>query len=240
MNRPVSVTVLIACRNEEENIERCVRAVAASMPEAEILVVDGGQDHTFEIVQKLSEEFPAVRVIKNENDRGKGHAIRTGIANAQGGVIAQFDADMQFFAKDLPALVKPVLDGKADFCLGSRFLKTSDRSGYSTVFFRDFGNRVLAALTSLMIGKRVTDVTAGIKAWTKEAIEAVRLTDDTYSYEVEIVIKASMHRFRTVEVPVRYTSREKGISMHTNRLQVIRAGLVIIFKSLGYRLRLIR
>lgn len=240
MNKSVDVTVLIACRNEEENIERCVRSVVASMPEAEILVVDGGTDRTFEIVRKLSEEFPLVRVIRNENDRGKGHAIRTGIAHARGGVMVQFDADMQFFAEDLPALVQPVLDGKADFCLGSRFLQTSDRAGYEAVFFRDLGNRVLAAFASLMTGKPVTDVTSGVKAWTKAAIEALHLTDDKYSYEVEIVIKAAMHRFRTVEVPVRYASREKGISMHTNQAQVIKAGLVIILKSLGYRLRLLK
>jgi glycosyltransferase involved in cell wall biosynthesis len=240
INRSVDTTVLIACRNEEENIERCVRATVASMPEAEILVVDGGQDRTFEIVQTLSAEFPLVRVIRNENDRGKGHAIRTGIAAAQGRVIVQFDADMQFFAEDLPALAKPVLDGQADFCLGSRFLKSSDRTGYSSVPARDFGNRFLAVFVSLLTGRKVTDVTSGVKAWTKEAIDVIGLTDDRYSYEVEIVIKASMHRFRTVEIPVRYASREKGISMHTSQWQVMKAGLVIILKSLGFRLRLIR
>lgn len=83
-----TVSILVSCRNEEANIERCIREVARVLPEAEILIIDGGWDRTFEIAESLREEFPGVRPIKNIGDRGKGHAIKTGIAQASAPVMA--------------------------------------------------------------------------------------------------------------------------------------------------------
>jgi glycosyltransferase involved in cell wall biosynthesis len=131
-----SISVIISCFNEEENIEQCVRSVAMAMPESEILVVHGGTDRTAEIANSLKAEIPAIRVVRNENDRGKGHAIRKGIDSATHDIMVQFDADNQFFATDLPALVDPILAGRADVTLGSRFLPSADRSAYKPSFFR--------------------------------------------------------------------------------------------------------
>jgi glycosyltransferase involved in cell wall biosynthesis len=232
-----SVSIIISCFNEEENIEQCVRSVAAAMPESEILVVHGGTDRTSEIANGLKSEIPAIRVVRNENDRGKGHAIRKGIECATHDVMAQFDADNQFFASDLPALVDPILAGRADVTLGSRFLPNADRSAYQPSFFRDYGNRTLSAYVGLLCGKKVTDVTAGVKAWTRKAIQAIDLTDDKYSYEAEIVVRAAVKKLRILEIPVKYASRSGGISMHTSNLAVIKAGFTIIKNCVSYRFR---
>ncbi len=231
------VSILISCRNEEANIERCIREVARVLPGAEIVIIDGGTDKTFEIAQSLQKEFPNVLPVRNIGDRGKGHAIKTGISRASASVMAQFDCDLQFFADDLPAILKPVLSGEADLTLGSRFLKTSDRSAYHSIFFRDAGNRLLSLYISLLIGRRVTDVTAGIKAWTRDAIREIDFRDDRYSYEAEMVVRAAKLHLRLCEVGVHYASREKGISMHRNSAAVIKAGLVIMAKSLRARFR---
>lgn len=231
------VTIIISCFNEEANIEKCIRSVASAMPESEILVVHGGTDRTSEIATRLKTEIPAVRVVRNENDRGKGHAIRKGIECATHDVMAQFDADNQFFAIDLPALVDPILEGRADVTLGSRFLPSADRSAYKPSFFRDYGNRTLSAYVGLLCGKKVTDVTAGVKAWTRKAIQAIDLTDDKYSYEAEIVVRAFRLGLRVKDIPVRYSSRSAGESMHTSSLKVIIAGLTIMKNCLSYRFR---
>ena len=231
------VTIIISCFNEEANIEKCIRSVASAMPESEILVVHGGTDRTSEIATRLKTEIPAVRVVRNENDRGKGHAIRKGIECATHDVMAQFDADNQFFAIDLPALVDPILEGRADVTLGSRFLPSADRSAYKPSFFRDYGNRSLSAYVGLLCGKKVTDVTAGVKAWTRKAIQAIDLTDDKYSYEAEIVVRAFRLGLRVKDIPVRYSSRSAGESMHTSSLKVIIAGLTIMKNCLSYRFR---
>jgi len=231
------VTIIISCFNEEANIEKCIRSVASAMPESEILVVHGGTDRTSEIATRLKTEISAVRVVRNENDRGKGHAIRKGIECATHDVMAQFDADNQFFATDLPALVDPILEGRADVTLGSRFLPSADRSAYKPSFFRDYGNRTLSAYVGLLCGKKVTDVTAGVKAWTLKAIQAIDLTDDKYSYEAEIVVRAFRLGLRVKDIPVRYSSRSAGESMHTSSMKVIIAGLTIMKNCLSYRFR---
>ncbi|MFH0880052.1 MAG: glycosyltransferase family 2 protein [Lentisphaerota bacterium] len=234
---PSDVSLLIACRNEEASVERCIREVARVLPEAEILILDGGTDRTFEIAESMRREFPSVCPIKNPNDRGKGHAIKTGIAHATANIMAQFDCDLQFFADDLPALLLPIRSGKADLALGSRFLRTSDRSAYQSIFFRDAGNRLLALYISLLIGQRVTDVTAGVKAWTREAIRAIDFRDDRYSYEAEMVVRAARLGLRISFVPVVYASRRGGDSMHRNSLAVIKAGAVIMAKAMAARQR---
>ena len=231
------VSILISCRNEEANVERCIREVARVLPEAEILIIDGGSDRTFEIAESLRVEFPGVRPIKNTGDRGKGHAIKTGIEQASARIMAQFDCDLQFFADDLPALLAPIQRGECDLTFGSRFLRGSNRSAYQPAFFRDAGNRLLSLYLSLLIGRRVTDVTAGIKAWTRDAMLKIDFHDDRYSYEAEMVVRAACLGLRIADVPVRYASRAAGDSMHQNSWAVIKAGVVIMAKSLAARLR---
>jgi dolichol-phosphate mannosyltransferase len=237
MSKQPRISVLISCFNEEANIADCVRRVAAALPEAEIVVVHGGDDRTLEVARGLTDAVSNLVLVRNENDRGKGHGIRTGIQHASANVMAQFDADLQFFATDLPALVDPVLKGDCDLCLGSRFLPSSNRSAYRTSFFRDVGNRVLSGLVSILIGCRVTDATAGIKAWTRDAIRQIDYRDDRYSYEAEIVIRAGALGLRIQEVPVSYASRRKGNSQHANTADVIKAGIVIMAKSIACRIR---
>ncbi len=210
MPAPPAVSIIVSCWNEEKNIENVIRGVAAAMPDAEIVIVHGGNDRTLEIAKCLAAEFPQVLPIRNENDRGKGHGIKTGVARASADIMAQFDADLQFFATDLPALVKPLLEGRADVVLGSRFLPSSDRDAYKPSFFRDMGNRLLAGYVSLLIGQKVTDVTAGTKSWTRGAIEKIDFRDDRYSYEAEIVVRAGLLRQRIIEIPVSYASRSEG------------------------------
>ena len=236
MSKP-ETSILISCRNEEANVENCIREVARVLPRAEILIIDGGTDRTFEIAESLRGEFPTVRPIRNIGDRGKGHAIKTGLATATAPVMAQFDCDLQFFADDLPAVLAPVLRHECDLALGSRFLKDSDRSAYQPMFFRDAGNRLLSAVISLLSGQRITDATAGIKAWTRDAMEQIDFRDDRYSYEAERIVRAACLGLRIRDVPVRYASRTAGASMHTNSWKVIQAGFVIMAKALAARWR---
>ena len=224
------VSVIVACRNEEANIEACLTVLLTAVPEAEIVVVDGGTDGTFAKARQMSQQWPQIKPVKNEPDLGKGHAIRKGIQRASGRVMAQFDADLQFFAADLPKLLAPIREGNADLAIGSRFLSGADRSAYRPDLFRNGGNWLLSAYVSTLIGRRVTDVTAGVKAWTREAIERIDFRDNRYSYEAEIVVRAARLGLRLVEIPVRYADRTAGVSMHRNTVALARAGAVIMLK----------
>ena len=231
------ISIIIAAFNEEENILPCLESVVSAMPDVDVLVVDGGSDRTTEIAAGFSKEHPQVRVVRNDDDRGKGHAIQRGIQEARGNIMAQFDCDLQFLASDLPAMLTPLLDDSADVVVGSRFLPAANRDAYKPVFFRDVGNRLLSGLVSLLAGQKVTDVTTGMKAWTRSAIETIDFTDERYSYEAEIVLKACRRNLRLIEIPVEYCSRHKGASMHRSTGALIRAGLTIGFNCIRWRWR---
>ena len=189
MSNSKTVSVIISCFNEEKTIEHCVQSVASAMPEAEIVVVHGGNDRTFEVARSLATEIPKVMPVRQRERPGQRPRHQDGDCQTPpGDVMAQFDADLQFFATDLPALVQPLLAGEVNVCLGSRFLPASNRAAYKPSWFRDCGNRVLAGYISLLSGRKVTDVTAGVKAWTRAAIAAIDFRDDRYTYEAEIVL----------------------------------------------------
>jgi len=227
------VTVLIATFDEEENIEACVRRVAAvELGDREILVVDGGHDRTGEIVRALSRALP-VRYVRNEGDRGKGHAIRTGCAEAAGEVIAQIDADLQFLPEELPRLIAPILAGRADVVLGSRFARTSVRRPGSTPLLRTLGNKLASGYASILFGHRMTDVQAGMKAWSRRAMERLGpLTSDDYAYEVEIPARALRAGLRVIDVPITTDARAAG----ETKVNVVLDGIPLLASISRFRL----
>lgn len=219
------LTVIVATRNEEATIEEVIRRVRASVPGAEILVVDGGSDATGDVALRLGRELARVRLVRNRPDHGKGHAIRVGIRAAEGSVHAQIDADLQFLPEELPALVAPILAGRADVALGSRFMRGSERGDGSTPFFRTLGNHTAGAYASLVSGQRITDPQAGMKAWTREAAARIALVSDNYSYEAEIAVRAVRRGLRVVDVPVTTHARAAG----ETKVNVVRHGLRLLW-----------
>jgi len=210
-DKKLELSVIVAAFNEQDTIENCVRQIFEVYPQqCELLVVDGGTDGTEQVVQGLAGEFPALRYVRNHNDRGKGHAIRTGIAEARADVMAQIDADLQFLPSDLPQLVAPIKENRADVTLGTRFATGSVRLPGSTPTFRRWGNKFASFYASLLYWHRMTDVQAGMKAWTRQAAELIDLQSDNYSYEVEIPIKALRSKLRVVEVPITTDARQGG------------------------------
>lgn len=207
------LSILVATRNEAATIERCVRRLFAVYPTGcEVLVIDGGTDATARIVEGLARELPGLRLVRNPDDRGKGHAIAVGIREARGEVMAQIDADLQFLPEELPRLCAPVLSGAADVALGSRFMAGSVRLPGSTPPLRTLGNKAASAYASVLFGHRMTDVQAGMKAWTRATAAAVGRLSDNYSYEAELPAKALLRGLRVVDVPITTDARNGGVS----------------------------
>lgn len=224
MKRP-TLSVIVTTMNEEGTIERCTRRIFEVLDgECEVLVIDGGSDGTGDVVRRLGKEFPRLRYIHNENDRGKGHAVRIGIEAAQADIMAQIDGDLQFLPEELPQLVDPIRKGHADVTLGSRFTNGSVRHPGSTPWHRTFGNRTISLYTSLLCGQRMTDVLAGMKAWTRAAAEAMQLRCDHASYDAELPVRALRRSLRVVDVPITTDARGDGQS----KIKVIRVGLRLI------------
>ena len=207
------VSVIVATFNERDTIEECVRRIFGVFPsQCEVLVVDGGSDETGEIVEGLRDEFDALRYLRNENDRGKGHATKVGITASRGDWMVEIDADLQFLPEEIPRLLQPLREDRADVALGSRFMHGSVRKTGSTTPLRTFGNYVTSLYASVLFGQRMTDVRAGMTAWTRQAADIAAMVSDNYSYEVELPVKSLMRGLRVVDVPVTTEARQGGAS----------------------------
>jgi glycosyltransferase involved in cell wall biosynthesis len=229
----LELSIIIPAFNEALNIANCIERTVASNPNAEIIIVDGGSDNTVEIVNKYLNRYPNLKYISNRPDLGKGHAIRVGIKNASGNFIAQLDSDLQFYPEELNKLIDPLKNNQADFILGSRFMANSTRNQGSTPVFRSFGNFFISAYASFLFQIKMTDVLAGIKAWKKEVTDSFILESNTYSYEVELPIKAYLKGFRLLDMPVTTEARKNGVSS----VRVIRVGLNVLFDITKWRIK---
>jgi glycosyltransferase involved in cell wall biosynthesis len=232
MSDDPELSIIVATFDEEATIERCVRRIARVYPKgAEILVVDGGHDATRTVVERVGREIPSLVYIRNEGDRGKGHAIRTGCQRARAAVMAQIDADLQFLPEELPRLIAPVREGRADVTLGSRFMRGSVRRPGSTPPLRTLGNKLASGYASLLFRHRMTDVQAGMKAWTRDAMKRIDFRSDDYGYEVEIPTRALAARLRVVDVPISTEARRGG----ETKVNVIVDGLPLLWDITRFR-----
>ena len=234
------VSIIVSCLFEEDTIRECIERISKVMPNAEIIVIHGGTDKTLEIAEEMAKTNPRIKPYKNENDMGKGHAIHVAIELANHEVMAQFDADLQFDPEDLPKLFQPIFNNEADVVLGSRFMQESDTSDYTFSFFRVIGNHLVNFWISFLCGCRMTDVTAGSKAWTRKAIKEINFQDRKFVYEVEIPVRAHLCKLRIAQVPIGYHNRQGGLSGHGSGLKgvlsVIRCGFMLLWTATRIRL----
>ena len=192
------VSVIIPTKNEGEAIAR----VLADLPSdvvTEVIVVDSNStDGTPEIVARMG-----ARVIR-EPRRGYGQACLTGLASSKNPDIVVFlDGDYSDRPAELPLLIAPVVVGRADITLGSRL---AGQRGNALPWHAAFGNRLAAALITLLYGIKISDL-GPFRAARVEVLRALALEETTYGWAVEMILKGANHGFRIVEVPVSYFPR---------------------------------
>ena len=142
-----SLSVIVACYNEEKNIARTLKRISRVAPYAEIIAVDDGStDNTSEAAKKTG--IKNLKVIRYRRNMGKGYAIRKGADAAKGTIQAQVDADSQFPPEELPRLLKPIFEDKADIVFASRFVKGSAIQKGAMTRMRRAANFVVYCLSS--------------------------------------------------------------------------------------------
>jgi glycosyltransferase involved in cell wall biosynthesis len=224
------LSILVPCYNEEDSIGEVLsqlRSVALPLEREVIVIDDGSTDKSVGILTAN----PSVKIVKHDRNMGKGAAIRTGIEHAKGDLLLIQDADLEYSPEDIPKLVKPILENRADLVLGSRMRGT--RKGMS--FSHTLGNLVLSLVTTILFGKLVTDVMTGYKLLTREMLLELKLTSSDFAVETELVAKALRRGYRLREVPIRYVSRRNGFAKVSWKHGFTSLGQLLVQRAQTYR-----
>jgi glycosyltransferase involved in cell wall biosynthesis len=203
------LAVIIPAKDEEATIGALLDGISkVSVPGHAlhpIVVDDGSTDATAAIARGRGAE-----VVAHPENRGLGAAVRTGLRAAvasEAVAVAYLDADLEYSPGDIPNVLEPVLSGRADYVLGSRF-----RGGVRGMrLYRRAGNYAFTALLVLLTGENITDGQTGMRAFSRKAADRAEIVHD-YNYAQVLTLDLLRKGFRLEEVPIRYRVREHGES----------------------------
>jgi glycosyltransferase involved in cell wall biosynthesis len=202
---------IVPALNEERSIGEVIAEIRAADPELDVIVIDDGStDRTSAVAAQTG-----ANVIRLPFNVGIGGAVQTGYLYARDhgfDLAVQVDGDGQHDPREISRLLEPILDGRADMVVGTRF---AEGGGYRGTRLRRIGIHLFARLVSLIVRARVTDTTSGFRAVDRKAI-SLFAADYPHDYpEVEATVLIARHRLKMVEVPVQMRVRETGNSSIT-------------------------
>ncbi len=222
------LSVIVPVYNERNTLAEIVRQMrAVELPlEREIVVVDDGSDDgTRDLLPQLADS--TVHVILHPSNRGKGAAIRTGLAQITGDLVLIQDADLEYDPEDWPKLLAPALKGRAQVVYGSRF--TGERR--NMLFLHWVGNRFLSLVTNLLYNTTLSDMETCYKLFDRRVLDAICLRAERFDFEPEVTAKVLRRGIRIYEVPISYSGRE----VHEGKKITWRDGIVALKTLVKYR-----
>ena len=211
----MKLSVIIPVYNEVGSISEILKRLRATKLPREIVVVDdGSNDGTREILRKLDGRN-GVRVLLHERNQGKGAAVRTGMKAARGDILIIQDADLEYDPRDISDLLVPIKEGLADVVYGSRFLGRAHRV---TMFWHMVANRTLTLMTNILYNTILTDMETGYNVFRREVINGMTIRSNSFNFEPEFTAKILKRNYRIFEVPITFNPRDysqgKKIKLH--------------------------
>jgi glycosyltransferase involved in cell wall biosynthesis len=198
------LSVVVPCFNEADTIKVVLERVLASPYTEEVVVVDDGStDHTLDLIRGLSD--PRLNIICQPSNQGKGAALRRGFAEASAAYVIVQDADLEYDPADYPAIMEPLLSGRADVVYGSRFATAGPHR--VLYYWHAVGNRFLTAMSNMLTNLNLTDMECCYKAFRSEVIKGITIEEDRFGFEPEITAKVARGGWRVYEVGVSYSGR---------------------------------
>jgi len=202
----MKLSIVMPVYNEKDTIREIVDRVlkVETGLEKELIIVDDfSKDGTREILDSLGD--PRIRVVLHPENKGKGAALRTGFAQAQGDIVLVQDADLEYDPREYPLLLAPILDGRADVVFGSRFLSGPHRVLF---FWHYVANRMLTTFCNVLANLNLSDMETGYKVFKKDVLSRLHLKSDRFGFEPEVTLKVAALRCRIYEVPISYSGRD--------------------------------
>jgi len=233
----MKILLIIPAYNEAENIKKTVNEITKNANYDYIVINDCSKDSTPQILDK--NKFNHVDLVQN---LGIGGAVQTGYKYAYENnydIAIQFDGDGQHDINYVETICKPIVEGQADMCIGTRYLDKSSSEFQSTAI-RRFGSKIISIFIKIFAGKKITDPTSGFRAVNKSVIEEFAREYPKEYPEPESTVSLLVNGYKVTEVPVSMNEREGGTSSITKKFwkpadYMIKVVLAIIIDSISFR-----
>lgn len=198
----MKISIIIPVFNEEKTITEIIRQIqmVKGLSKEIIVVDDCSTDDTIKVIKDIKDLI----IIRHQKNQGKGAAIRTGIAKANGDFVLVQDADLEYDPQDILSMIKPIIQGKAEVVYGSRF--TGPRR--NMFFWHWMGNQFLTLVTNILYNTTLSDMETCYKLIPLKLIKSLNLRAKRFEFEPEVTAKILKRNIRIWEVPVSYAGRE--------------------------------
>jgi glycosyltransferase involved in cell wall biosynthesis len=206
----MKISVIVPCYNELFTIEKIIEKInsffLSSENDYEVIVIDDcSTDGTRQILQnKLFNKI--TKLIINDQNYGKGYSVRQGINVSAGDIVLIQDADLEYDPSDYSKLIKPIINNYADVVIGSRFVGSDEKR--VLFYWHSLGNKLLTFFSNLLSNLNLTDMENCYKVFRSEVIKSIKLSENRFGFEPEIIAKIAKINLRIFEVGVKYYGRK--------------------------------
>jgi glycosyltransferase involved in cell wall biosynthesis len=221
------LSIIVPVFNEVRTVRAVIERLSSiALPIGrEILVVDDGStDGTRGVLSDVKRDGAAVTIIEAARNAGKGSAIRLGLSQVSGTIVAIQDADLELDPQQLASLVQPIIARETDVVYGSRFLRGVSSAPWMTVA----ANRALTGVTNLLYGSSLTDMETCYKVMRTEVARSLGLTANRFDIEPEITARLLRRGYRIRELPIRFDARSRAQGKKIGWRDGVRAVQVLV------------
>jgi glycosyltransferase involved in cell wall biosynthesis len=203
----INLSIIIPCYNEENTILPIVekiKKIKNLTPEI-IIIDDCSTDNTSEVLKKISQRYPDIKIVRHEKNSGKGAAIRSGIKLVTGNIVLLQDADLEYDPNDYYNLLRRFAETDADIVYGTRF--KGGKYVRLHFFWHYLANKILTTITNILTNLNMSDMETGYKVFKSHVIKNIKLNENSFGIEPEITVKLAKKKYIFYEVPISYNGR---------------------------------